>query len=586
MMQLLQYFKELSLHPNNAAELKGLILQLAVQGKLTAQWRTDNPDVEPAAKLLERIKTEKAKLVKEKKIKKEEPLPKVSKNEIPFGLPESWTWCRLGDAAMYIQRGKSPKYTELKKYPVIAQKCVQWSGMEMHKAKFLDPDALKKYGPERIVRTGDLLWNSTGRGSLGRVGVFHEDCHEYELAVADSHVTVIRFILNMMDPNYVFGYLSSPIVQNVIESRSSGSTNQIELATSTVKETVFPLPPLEEQKAIVAIVEQLFEEVEQLEKLTEKRLQIKQDFVTSALQKLTTEDTQTEWAFLAPHFKTFFTEEPNVAKLREAILQLAVQGKLTKKWRSANQNIEPASKLLERIQAEKAKLLKEKKIKKEEPLSPITEDEIPYELPEGWVWCRMGEVHNVKSSKRVFKSDYVKNGVPFFRSKEIGQLGRGEEITTELFISRDRFEEFKVKFGLPKKGDVMIACIGGSIGNTWLVDEREFYYKDGNLVQVDSISEVDSYYLLKFLESELFYQSALGRVSGSAYNALTIEKIKNSVFPFPPIKEQKAIVAIVEQLFELCDKLDQAIQNNQTTQEQWMQSCLKEVFEEPKDVLV
>src|SRR5690606_3330248 len=133
----------------------------------------------------------------------------------------------------------------------------------------------------------------------------------------------------------------------------------------------------------------------------------------------------------------------------------------------------------------------------------------------------------------------VQEGVPFFRSKEIGQLGRGQEVTTELFISRERFEDFKMNFGVTKPGDVLMACIGGSIGNTWLVDEREFYYKDGNLVQLDCIPEIDSFYLIKYLDSNVFYDSALGRVSGSAYNALTIEKIKNSLFPLPNENEQK-----------------------------------------------
>jgi type I restriction enzyme S subunit len=204
---------------------------------------------------------------------------------------------------------------------------------------------------------------------------------------------------------------------------------------------------------------------------------------------------------------------------------------------------------------------------------------VPYELPEGWVWCRMVDTFIIGSSKRVFKHDYVKEGVPFFRSKEIGQLGRGDEVTTELFISRERYNEFRENFGVSRSGDVLMACIGGSIGNTWLVDDREFYYKDGNLVQIRSVQDIEGKYLLKYLDSSIFYDSALGKVSGSAYNALTIEKIKKSLFPLPSLEEQQEIVEKVNSLMALCDELEQQIETSQTQIEQLMQSCLKEVFE-------
>ncbi|MBP9151293.1 MAG: restriction endonuclease subunit S [Flavobacteriales bacterium] len=589
-MQLLQHFKELTLHPKNAAELKGLILQLAVQGKLTAQWRLDNLNVEPASKLLKRIEAEKVKLVKEKKIPKDKKFDAIEDDEKPFELPSTWIWTRLGNAAVYIQRGKSPTYTDLKRYPVIAQKCVQWSGLEMYKAQFLDPDAFKKYGPERIVKTGDLLWNSTGRGSLGRIGFFDENSHEYELAVADSHVTVIRFLQDLLNSNYAFNYLCNPTIQDVIESKSSGSTNQIELATSTIKETVFPLPPLEEQKAIVTTVEQLFAEVEQLETLTVQRIQLKEDFVTSTLQLLcTSEDTADEWSFLkGRHFRTFFTEESNVKKLRESILQLAVQGKLTANWREENPNAEDASVLLKRIQAEKAKLIKEKKIKKENPLPPISEDEIPYDLPEGWVWCRLGDL--------LLYSDSGKS--PDCEKRPV--IGDEWGVLTTTAIQKNRFDQnankvlplaFEVNLQqVVEVGDILITRAGpiNRTGIACKVDELEFNLilsdKTIRLKYINDLFYAD-YVVLALNNSEL-RDLLLDKMIGMASSQVNISQknIKGICFPLPPLEEQKSVVEKVNSLMSLCDQLEQAIQTSKTTQENWMKSSLREVFEGGNEV--
>jgi len=162
------------------------------------------------------------------------------------------------------------------------------------------------------------------------------------------------------------------------------------LDTNVLLATDVGFPPLKEQKVIVEVVKQLFTEVEQLESLTKERIQLKESFVISALTRLTeAENTQQEWNFLQQHFSSFFTEKKNIKSLRETILQLAVQGKLTESWRANNPNLEPASELLKRNEAEKKKLIAEKKIKKEKTLPSVENDEIPYELPDGWVWCKI-----------------------------------------------------------------------------------------------------------------------------------------------------------------------------------------------------
>ena len=261
-----------SLNNSLAASLRKSILQEAIQGKLVPQ----DPNDEPASFLLQRIKDEKLRLIKEGKLKKMDIIDSTifrgddnkyfEKNgntemnitdEIPFEIPDSWSWVRLNDICSYIQRGKSPKYSLIKKYPVVAQKCNQWSGFSIDKAQFIDPDTLSSYGEERILQDGDLMWNSTGLGTLGRMAIYCSTLNPYELAVTDSHVTVIRAMKKFVLPQYLYYYFTSNTVQSVIEDKSDGSTKQKELATATVKTYLVPIPPLMEQSRIISKIEQL-----------------------------------------------------------------------------------------------------------------------------------------------------------------------------------------------------------------------------------------------------------------------------------------------------------------------------------------
>ena len=236
--------------------LKKSILQEAVQGKLVPQ----DPADEPAEALLERIRAEKQRLIKEGKIKKDkhesvifrrdnshyEKLDGVERcidDELPFEIPNSWHWVRLSDICEYIQRGKSPKYSQIKKYPVIAQKCNQWRGFSIEKAQFVEPESICTYGQERFLQDNDLMWNSTGLGTLGRTAIYKCELNPYGSAVANSHVTVIRPMKEFVLPQYLYFYFSNPTVQSVIEDQADGTTKQKELSTTTVRSYLVPLPP-------------------------------------------------------------------------------------------------------------------------------------------------------------------------------------------------------------------------------------------------------------------------------------------------------------------------------------------------------
>lgn len=235
--------------------LKKSILQEAIQGKLVPQ----NPKDEPASVLLAKIQKEKEALVKQGKLKKKDlEITPIDDDEIPFEIPDSWTWCRLGSICDYLHRGKSPVYSDKKILPVMAQKCNQWDKIYTEKCLFADPKTIEKYTTEQYLQVGDVIINSTGGGTVGRTGFVDEYVFsEYDKFVADSHVTVVRSNKNI-NSKYVYYFLITPLIQRGIEERCSGSTNQIELGTETIKNYLFPLPPLAEQKRIVTKLEQLF----------------------------------------------------------------------------------------------------------------------------------------------------------------------------------------------------------------------------------------------------------------------------------------------------------------------------------------
>ena len=258
--------------------------------------------------------------------------------------------------------------------------------------------------------------------------------------------------------------------------------------------------------------------------------------------------------------------------LRQKVLDLAIRGKLVPQY----PNDEPASVLLERIRQQKQQMVEEGKLKAKDIKNDTIifvgednlhyekfadgcvkciEDEIPFDLPDGWAWCRLQSIATIQSSKRVFEKDYVDDGIPFYRSKEIGDLSRNEEIRSQLFITESHYLELKDKYGAPQIGDILITSVG-SIGNTWICDGRQFYYKDGNITQIVANSFFVSEYVQLFLKTDYFFEQVGKTVSGSAYNALTIEKLKNILFALPPYNEQQRIVNALKPYNELVETVE------------------------------
>lgn len=326
-------------------KLRELILELAVRGMLVPQ----DPNDAPASELLKLIVAEKARQVKDGKIKKEKPLAHVGDDEKYFAAPAAWEWCRLQEVCEYIQRGKGPAYADFGAVRVVSQKCVQWPDFDISACRFVDDASIPGYKYERFLKSNDLLWNSTGTGTVGRANVL-SDISEKTL-VADSHVTVIRPLL--VGPRYLCLFIWSPGVQTRIEpdhekSLVSGSTQQVELNTSAVMALPVPIPPLNEQIRIVAKVDELMALCDQLERQTNASLGAHQTLVVTLLNALTSAADHAQfassWQRIAEHFDTLFTTEESIDQLKEAILHLMANGALVS-FPSGSQNV-PLKKVL------------------------------------------------------------------------------------------------------------------------------------------------------------------------------------------------------------------------------------------------
>lgn len=223
-------------------------------------------------------------------------------------------------------------------------------------------------------------------------------------------------------------------------------------------------------------------------------------------------------------------------ELKSSILQLAIQGKLVEQRPEEGTGEE----LYQQIQAEKQRLIKEKKIKKEKTLAEITENEIPFDIPENWKWVRWGEVINIVSARRVHQSDWKNEGIPFYRAREIAKLAENGFVENELFISEELFDEFS-KSGVPQPGDLMVTAVG-TLGKTYIVKPKDqFYYKDASVICFENYGNILPEYLKLLMESELMKRQIKSNSDGTTVATLTMVRMVEYVFPLPPLPEQKRI---------------------------------------------
>ena len=478
----------------DAQALRERILDLAMRGKLVPQ----DPNDEPASVLLEKIKAEKEELVKEKKIKKSKPLPAITDDEKPFNIPDSWEWVRFSELFNIEGGSQPPKST----FSDTGGK----GKIRLFQIRDYGENPVPVYIPidkaKKISQIGDILLARYG-ASLGKVFFAEYGAYNVALAKVLFNFKSEDFILK----KYLFYYFKSELYQNFVRSNSRSA--QAGFNKSDLNRLVFPVPPISEQKRIAAKIAQLFALLRKVESSTQQYAE---------LQTL----------------------------LKSKVLDLAMRGKLVKQ----DPNDEPASVLLEKIKAEKAELVKEKKIKKSKPLPPITDEEKPFDIPDNWEWVRLGAIFDITSSKRVMKSEWRNEGVPFYRAREIVSIKNHRALKDPIFISEETYKEKAEVSGRPKIDDILLTGVG-TLGVPYVVsDNKEFYFKDGNIIWLRNIGKINSYYISNYIQSP-YMTKIINNGRGTTVATLTIVRARNLLVPLPPLMEQTRIVNKINKLYKL-----------------------------------
>ncbi|WP_270834090.1 restriction endonuclease subunit S [Aeromonas sp. QDB07] len=450
-------------------KLRELILELAVRGKLVPQ----DPSDEPASVLLGRIAAEKAQLVKEGKIKKTKALPKISDEEMPFELPEGWEWCRLDELSLTSEAGWSPQCDNTprknEQWGVLKVSAVTWGKFLAEENKAL-PEPLEPK-PEYEVLPGDFLISRANTAELVARAVIAPANTPCKLMMSDK---IIRFRFSHFVNSSYICLANGSCTSREYYSRVAGGTSSSmkNVSRLQIQNLIIALPPLSEQKRILDSCEKLMALCDQLEQRSESQLAAHQTLVETLLTTLTdsadADELAQNWARLSTHFDTLFTTEASIDALKQTILQLAVMGKLVPQ----DPNDEPASVLLDRIATEKARLVKEGKIKKEKNLPILSEEEKPFELPAGWEWCRFTHLSNEIATgpfgSMVSAAEYISGGVPLINPSHMIGSNIVEDKTVSVSISKANvLDSYRIK-----TGDIVMAR-RGEMGRCALVTERE-----------------------------------------------------------------------------------------------------------------
>ena len=480
----------------NTKALRQKILDLAIHGKLVPQ----DPNDEPASVLLERIRAEKERLIKEGKIKRPKKTKATSdKPHYPYELPKGWGWTTLPELCVLpITDGthQTPTYTDKANgIPFLSSKDVTSQKIDWTNIKYITKDLheilYKRIAPQK----NDILLAKNGTTGVAAIV---EDERVFDIYVT---LAVIR-PSNFIDPKFLLYIINSVFCKKQFNDHLTG-IGLPNLHLTDIKKTIIPVPPYKEQVKIVDTINRLFKWIDVVDK-----------------GRLNTNEL--------------------ISQTKAKILDLAIHGKLVPQ----DPTDEPASKLLKRIN----------------PKAEITCDNGHYQkLPEGWCMTNIGSLFDAVSAKRVLKSEWKDKGVPFYRAREIVQLNKEGFADKDLFISEEHFSEIKDKYGIPAYGDIMISAVG-SIGYTYIVKENDvFYYKDASVLCLKNTRHWNSKFFSIWLASPFLQEQMYKNSKGTTVDTITLEKLKGYVIPFPPLNEQHRIVAKVEEIFAQLDTIEASL---------------------------
>ena len=484
----------------NAQDLKNSILQLAIQGKLVEQLAEEGT----AKELLKKIESEKKQLIKEGKLKKQKTLPEIQEDEIPFDIPESWEWVRVGDVGSW-GAGATPSRSNPKFYggdiPWLKTGDLN-DGYITEVPEFISEEALKKTSV-RLNPTGSVLMAMYG-ATIGKLGILDIEATTNQACCACIPYSIIY-------NKYLFNFLMG---QRRVYIKMGAGGAQPNISKDKIVNSLIPLPPLEEQKRIVAKIEELMPYVD------------KYDIAYSEVEGLNKK----------------FPED-----MQKSILQYAIQGKLVEQREEDG----TAEDLYKQIQEEKKKLIKEGKIKKTKALPEITEDEIPFDIPENWKWVRFADIFEINPRNNV--SDEI--GVSFIPMALI-EDGYVSQFTYEV----KAWGNVKKGYTHFQDGDIVMAKITPCFQNlkSALMINLENGVGAGTteLHVLRSHSNICREFFMWFIKSPNFVSTCVKNMTGTAgQKRVPTDVLKNYVVPLPPLAEQKRIVEKIEELLPYTKQL-------------------------------
>tara|TARA_R110001583_G_scaffold78533_3_gene212817 strand:- start:5086 stop:6960 length:1875 start_codon:yes stop_codon:yes gene_type:complete len=545
-------------------KLRELILELAVRGKLVPQ----NPEDEPASELLKKIEAEKAKLAKEGL--KTKASVHLEHDDKYIDTPSVWSWIRLGNLAKFIDyRGKTPTKIE-SGIRLITAKNIRKSYIDLNPEEFISESDYESWMTRGFPRNGDMLF--TTEAPMGNAANIHLS-EKFALA---QRAICFQWHIPEISKFMLLQALAKPF-QSQLTDQATGMT-ATGIKASKLKEIAVVLPPLAEQHRIVAKVDELMALCDQLEQHSEHQLDAHKQLVETLLATLVesenADDLATNWQRLAEHFDTLFSGaltstagigngggEWAIDRLKDTILQLAVMGKLVPQ----NPDDEPASELLKKIDAEKAKLVKEGKIKKQKPLPEITDEEKPFELPDGWEWSKLDSIFLKITDGTHHSPTNSDNGeYLYITAKNI--KNNGVLLSNATYVAQDVHEEIYSRCN-PEFGDILFIKDGATTGIVTINDIQEPFSMLSSvaLLKTSKKNSVNKF-LLNSLRAPYFYDEMRSGMTGVAITRVTLKKLNAAYIAFPPLAEQHRIVAKVDELFALCDQLKARLQAASKTQ--------------------
>ena len=482
-------------------ELKNSILQLAIAGKLVGQRAEEGT----AEELFAQIQAEKQRLVAEGKLKKQKPLPEITEEENPFDIPESWKWVRLGEVCLLNSKNDIDDDTEVSFIPMA---CVSDGFNNKHTYEIRKWKEIKK-GFNHFAN-GDIGVAKITPCFQNRKSVIFKDMKN-GYGAGTTELVNVRSVNDKVFNLYLLWFFKSEyFILNGMKS-FTGTAGQQRIHKDYLPTCVLPLPPLAEQKRIVAKIEQLLPYIDRYEKA---------------------------WSRLQEFNKRF------PADMQKSLLQYAIEGKLV--GQRAEEGT--AEELFAQIQAEKQRLIAEGKLKKQKPLPEITEEEKPFDIPESWKWVRLEDIGNWGSGATPSRtnSEYYGGKIPWLKT---GDLNDGYITDVPEFITELALEKTSVR--LNPIGSVLIAMYGATIGKLGIL--KEPMTTNQACCACIPFNGIYNVYLFYFLMAYRMRFIKMGE--GGAQPNISREKIINSICPLPPLAEQKRIVARLEELRPLCDRL-------------------------------